>query len=195
MKTTKIARAEFDWEKFARAATEFAQSLTLGSVEPFVIAEHGKLILDLEDLTLVDDEEIENIPADPIERLEAGFDLFAPFAAVRDFCELACADGNVIEVPDLYEEDLEQDEEDEEAPRLTGKQRKLIEGTVCDENHSYGFQIALDGERLVFRSVLVCESDGEYVVESIEDASLVDKPMAKFLKSFVVKRSRKSRRV
>lgn len=191
MKTTSIPRAEFDWAKFVRAVTGFAQLQTLGSAEPFVIAEHGKLILDLEDLTLEGEQEV---PADPIERLEAGFDLFTPFAIFRDFCELACADGGVIEVPDLYEEDLDEDEEEEEAPQLTDKQRDLIEATVCDESHSHGFQITLDGEKLVFRSVLVSESDGECDVEAIEGVGLVDRPMARFLKSFI-KRSRKSRRV
>jgi hypothetical protein len=193
MKTTKIPRAEFDWGKFVSAVTEFAQSLTLGSVEPFVVVEHGQLILDLEDLTLADGEEAEDIPTDPIERLEAGFALFAPFAAFCDFGELACADGDVIEVPDLYEADLDEDEDDEDAPRLTAKQRELIEATVCDENHFYGFQIALDGASLVFRSVLVGESDGECDVEAAEDGGLVDKPMAKFLKGFS-KRSRKARK-
>jgi len=189
MTNTKIPRAEFDWAKFVRAVTEFSQSLTLGSVEPFSIVEHGKLILDDEDLTLVDDEQI---PTDPVERLEAGFDLFAPFAALRDFGELACADGDVIEVPDLYEADL--DEDDEDAPRLTAKQRELIEATVCDENHFYGVQIALDGANLVFRPVLVSESGGECDVEAVEDASLVDKPMTRFLKGFSKQRSNKSRR-
>lgn len=193
MKTTKIARAEFDWGKFAAAVTEFTQSLTLGSVEPFVIVEHGKLILDDEDLTLADDEQIEDIPSDPVERLDAGFTLIAPFAVFSDFGELACADGDVIEVPDLYEADLEEDE-DEDAPRLTAKQRELIDATVCDENHFYGVQIALDGANVVFRSVLVSESDGECDVEVAIDAGLVDKPMAKFLKSFIRKRSNKSRR-
>lgn len=193
MKTTSIPRIEFDWAKFAGVITEFAQSLTLGSVEPFVIVEHGQLILDLEDLTLADDEQTEDIPTNPIERLEAGYDLFAPFAAFRDFGELVCADGDVIEVPDLYEADLEEDEEDEEAPRLTAKQRELIEVTVCDENHSYGVQIALDGANLVFRSVLVNESDGECDVEAAEDAGLADKPMTRFLKSFS-KRTRQTRK-
>lgn len=191
MKTTKISRAEFDWAKFAGAVTEFTQSLTLGSVEPFVIVEHGKLILDDEDLTLADDEQI---PTDPNERLEAGFDLFAPFAVFRDFGELACADGDMIEVPDLDEADLEEDEDDEEAPRLTAKQRELIEATVCDECHHYGLQIALDGANFVFRPVLVSESDGECDVEAAEDAGLVDKPMTRFLKGFSKQRSNKSRR-
>lgn len=191
MKTTKISRAEFDWAKFAAAVTEFTQSLTLGSVEPFVIVEHGKLILDDEDLTLADDEQI---PTDPNERLEAGFDLFAPFAVFRDFGELACADGDMIEVPDLDEADLEEDEDDEEAPRLIAKQRELIEATVCDECHYYGLQIALDGANFVFRPVLVSESDGECDVEAAEDAGLVDKPMTRFLKGFSKQRSNKSRR-
>ena len=194
MNTTKIARAEFDWVKFAAAVTEFAQSLTLGSVEPFVIVEHGKLILDDEGLTLADGEEVVDIPTDPIERLEAGFALFAPFAVFSDFGELDCADGDVIEVPDLYEEDLDEDEGDEDAPRLTAKQRELIEATVCDESHSYGLQVAVDGANLVFRPVLVSESDGECDVEAAEDAGLADKPMTRFLKSFVRKRSKKSRR-
>jgi hypothetical protein len=189
MTNTKIPRAEFDWLKFAATITEFTQSFTLGSVETFAIVEHGKLVLDLEDLTLDD----EDVPDDPLERLDAGFDLFAPFAVFRDFCELACADGDVIEVPDLYEEDLNEDEEDEDAPRLTAKQRELIEATVCDENHFYGFQITLDGAALSFRPVLVNESDGECEVEATEGAGLVDKPMTLFLKSFIkAKRKRKT---
>ncbi len=195
MTTTRIPRAEFDWAKFARAVTEFSQSLTLGSVEPLCIVEHGKLILGDDDLTLADDEQIEDIPTAPVERLEAGFNLFAPFAVFKDFCELGCADGDLIEVPDLHEENLEQDEddEDEDAPLLTAKQRELIEATVCDENHSYGYEITLDGANLVFRPVLMCESDGECDVEALEEAGLLDKPMTRFLKSFV-KQSRKSRR-
>jgi hypothetical protein len=189
MTTTRIPRAEFDWAKFARAVTEFSQSLTLGSVEPFAIVEHGKLILDDDDLTLADDEQIEDIPTAPVERLEAGFNLFAPFAVFKDFCELACADGDLIEVPDLHEEDLEQDDdEDEDAPLLTAKQRELIEATVCDENHSYGYEITSDGANLVFRPDGVCD------VEAIEDAGLLDMPMTQFLKSFVRKRSKKARR-
>lgn len=194
MTTTKIPRADFDWANFSGAVTEFAQSLTLGSVEPFVIVEHSRLILDDDDLTLADDEQVEDIPTDPIERLEAGFTLVAPFAVFRDFCELAFADGDVIEVPDLHEADLEEDEDDEDATPLTAKQRELIEATVCDENHSYGFQVTVDGANLVFRSVLVSESDCVCDVEAIEDTGIVDKPMAQFLKSFAKKRSNKSQR-
>jgi hypothetical protein len=188
MNTTSIPRAEFDWVKFASTITEFGQSLTLGSVEAFVIVEHGKLILDLDDLTLDD----EDVPDDPLERLDAGFDLFAPFAMFRDFGELACADGDVIEVPDLYEEDLAQDEDDEDAPRLTAKQRELIEATLCDENHAYGYQITLHGPNLVFSSVLVNDSDGECDVEVAENVGLVEQPLAKFLKSCIRKRSRRA---
>ena len=188
MKPLMTSRAEFDWDSFAGAVAAFAQSLTVGSVEAFVIAEHGKLVLDPEDLTLADEE----IPADPVERLDAGFDLVAPFAVFRDFCELACADGGVIEVPDLDEEDV--DEDDEDAPQLPDKQRKLVEATVCDENHYYGFHIAAGGENLVFQSVLVCESDGECEFEVVEHAGLLEEPMAAFLKSFTRKRSRRAPR-
>lgn len=198
MKTTSIPRADFKWTKFEAAITEFTQSLTVGTVEPFVIAEHGKLILDHEDLTLVDDEEIGDIPAEPLMRLNAGHDLFAPFAVFRDFGELACAGGDVIEVPDLDELDEEQDADDEggeEAPQFTDKQRRLIEATVCNEIHSYGFLIAVADDNLEFQSVLVNESDGECDLVVAEDAGLVDKPMTKFLKLFVRKRSKKARRV
>jgi hypothetical protein len=191
MKPITIPRAEFDWLRFSATITEFTQPLTLGSVEAFVIAEHDKLILDLEDLTLDD----EDVPDDPLERLDDGHELFAPFAVFRDFGELACADGDVIEVPDLDDFDEEQDEDDEDdedTPQLTDEQRVLAEATICDENHSYGYLIALNGENLIFHSMLVNDTDGDCDVEMTENAGLVDEPMAKFVKSFIRKPARKS---
>jgi hypothetical protein len=194
MKPITIPRVEFDWLRFSATITEFTQPLTLGSVEAFVIAEHGKLVLDLEHLTLDD----EDVPDDPLERLDDGHELFAPFAVFRDFGELACADGDVIEVPDLDEFDEEQDEDDEDdkdTPQLTDEQRELAEATVCDECQYYGFLIAADGDNLVFRFVLVRDSDGECDVEMIENAGLVDEPMTQFVRSFAGSRSKRSRTV
>jgi hypothetical protein len=193
MKVITIPRAEFDWLRFAATITEFTQPLTLGSADTFVIAEHGKLVLDLEELTLDD----EDVPDDPLERLDAGHDLFAPFAVFRDFGELACADGKQIDVPDLDELDVEEEENDdsEHVPKLTEEQRELAEATVCDENHFYGFLIALDGDNLTFRSVLVRDSDGGCDVEMIENAGLVDEPMVKFVLSFAGSRSKRARTV
>ena len=107
----------------------------------------------------------------------------------QDFGELVCADGSVIEVPDLDEDDL--DNEDEERQPLTAAQRRLIEKTECDECRSYGFQISLDGSNLVMQTVLVSESDGDCEVEAVVDAGLVEKPMVKFINKFLKKRARR----
>lgn len=145
---------------------------------------------DYEELTLPDDVELEDIPDDPVARLEAGFDLLAQFAMWQDFGELACADGGVIEVPDLDDDDFD-DEDEEDRPLLTAAQRRLIEKTECDECRSYGFLISLDGAKLNFQTVLVSESDGDCEVDAVVDAGLVDKPMTKFINSFMKKATRR----
>lgn len=180
-----IPRSRFDWPKFARAVSQFV--LSRGGDEAFPIVEDGKVVFlpDHEELTLLDGIELEDIPDDPIERLEAGFDLLAQFAMFQDFGELACANGSMIEVPDL-------DDEDDERPPLTAAQRRLIEKTECDECRSYGFQISLDGSNhLIFKKVLVSEPDGECHVDDVNEASLLDERMEKFISSFVAKQGKK----
>ncbi len=182
-----IPRSRFDWPKFARAVSQFV--LSRGADEAFQLVQDGQVILDMEELTLDDGEEIEDIPDDPVGRLEAGFELLAQFAMFQDFGELACADGGIIEVPDLDDEDL--DDEEEERPPLTAAQRLLIEKTECDECRSYGFLISLEGTNLNLQTVLVSDSDGDCTAEVIVDAGLVEKPMATFINSCVRKRARR----
>ena len=192
MSVFTIPRSQFDWPSFARAIGEF--SLLRGADEAFQLVQEGQVILDMEDLALDDGEGVADISDDPVERLEAGFDLLAQFALFQGFGELACADGSVIEVPDLNDDDLDNDDlddDDEERPRLTAAQRRLIEKTECDECRSYGFQISLDGPKLVLQAVLVSESNGDCEVDAVVDAGLVERPMAKFINNFVKKRARR----
>ncbi|MBX9679645.1 MAG: hypothetical protein K2X38_12855 [Gemmataceae bacterium] len=186
-----IPRSRFDWTKFVRTVSKFV--LSRGADEAFPIVEDGKAIFlpDHEELTLPDGMGLEDIPDDPIERLDAGFDLLAQFAMWQDFGELACADGGVIEVPDLDDGDFDDDEDEEERPLLTAAQRRLIEKTECDECRSYGFLISLDGAKLNFQTVLVSESDGDCEVDAVVDAGLVEEPMAKFINSFMKKPARR----
>lgn len=187
MSVFTIPRMRFDWPRFGSAVSRFV--LARGADEVFQIVQDGQVILDMEELTLADGEEIEDIPDDPVERLEAGFDLLAQFAMFQDFGELVCADGSVIEVPDLDEDDP--DDEDEERQPLTASQRRLMEKTECDECSSYGFLISLDGAKLNFQTVLVSESDGDCEVDAVVDAGLADEPMAKFINSFMKKPARR----
>lgn len=149
MSVFTIPRKQFDWPKFASAVSGFV--LSRGADEVFQLVQDGQVILDMEELTFDDGEEIEDIPDDPVERLEAGFDLLAQLAMFQDFGVLVCADGSEIEVPDLDDEDL--DDEEEERPPLTAAQRRLVEKTVCDECRSYGFLISLDGTNLKLQTV------------------------------------------
>ena len=189
MSVFTIPQSRFDWPKFARAVSQFV--LSRGADEVFQLVQDGQVILDMEELTLDDSQEIEDIPADPAERLEAGFDLLAQFAMFQDFGELACADGSVIEVPDLDLDEDDDDDEEEERPPLTSAQRRLIENTECDECRSYGFLISLEGANLNLQTVLVSDSDGDCTADVIVDAGLVEKPMATFINSCVKKRARR----
>ena len=95
----------------------------------------------------------------------------------------------MIEVPDLDEDDL--DDEVEERQPLTASQRRLVEKTECDECRSYGLQISLDGSNFVLQTVVVSESDGDCEVDVVVDAGLVDQPMVKFINKFIKKRARR----
>ncbi len=191
MSVFTIPRQRFDWERFVGTVSHFA--LSRGADEPLPVAEDGKVVFaaDHEELTLPAGMELEDIPVDPTERLEVGFNIFAPFAMFHDFDALICADGGTIEMPDLDELDDEFDEDDEERPRLTDAHRRLMEKTVCDECRSYGFQVSLEGANLVLQTMLMSESDGECAVEAVADAGLVEGPMAGFINSFVRKPARK----
>jgi hypothetical protein len=187
-----IDRSLFDWPKFADAIGQFTASL--GGDEVFPIVEDGKVIFaaDHEELTLPDGMELEDISDDPIERLEAGFDLLAHFAMPQDFGEFACADGNTIEVPDLDQEEFdEKDEDAEERPTWTDEERKLIEDTEWDDCHSYGILISLTGAKLFFQTVRVTELGGPCEAEAVEHAGLVEKPMTKFINFFMKKPARR----
>ena len=87
MSVFTIPRSRFNWPRFANAVSRFV--LSRGADAVFQLIQDGQVILDMEELTLDDGEEIEDIPDDPVERLEAGFDLLAQFAMFQDFGELA----------------------------------------------------------------------------------------------------------
>lgn len=171
MSVFNIPRKRFDWLQFVSAVSRFA--LSKGADEPFPLVEDGKVVFaaDHEELTLPDGMEPEDIPAGPTERLDSGFDLYAPFAMFFDFGEFACADGSIIEVPDL---DDDESEDDDECPPLSDAQRRLI---------------SLEGADLVFQTVLMSESDGDCEVEDVNEAGLLDGPMVKFIKSFMKQRA------
>src|SRR5438270_805393 len=117
MKTLITARSRFDLRKFLRAVGTFTQAMD--GHEPFPIVQDGVAVFDADLCDMLD--EGEEIPDDPVERLEAGHALYCSFALARDFDLLACADGTEIEVPDL-----DSDDEDEDEVSLTEDQRELI---------------------------------------------------------------------
>ncbi len=187
MKKLIVPRTQFDLDKFVKAVHDF--NLSMGVDEAFLIVEDGVAVNESDFADLLDDGEAE-IPNDPVDRLKAGHTLFCHFALCRDFDLLVCADGTEIEVPDLDAEEDEDDEdegENEPTRRLTTKQRKLIEKTCCDENRSYGILLALEQDKLVFQSVLSCDLNGQAEVEITKDTGLVEKPIVKFINSFVRK--------
>ena len=177
MKTLIIARNRFDLNKFLKAIHDF--TLAMDGPEPFPIVHDGVAIYDAEACDMMD--EGEEIPDDPVKRLEAGYGLYCTFALARDFDLLACADGTEIEVPDL-----DCDDEDEDEVSLTEEQRELIAKTHCDESRSYGFLVALRGEKLVIQSATMCDLSGDCEVEAVKDAGLVDDPMRRWVDSFLI---------
>ncbi len=176
MKTLSILRRRFDLRKFVKAIHAF--TVTMDGHEPFPVVQNGVAVFDADLCDMLD--EGEEIPDGPVKRLAAGHTLYCSFALARDFDLLACADGNEIEVPDL-----DCDDKDENEVSLTEEQRELIAKTHCDENRSYGFLVALRGEKLVIQSALLCDLSGDCEVETVKDAGLVEEPMRRWVDSFL----------
>jgi hypothetical protein len=180
MSVVAIPRRRFDWQAFSTAITTFA--VTHGLEEAFPVVDDGRVVLwqDHQEELLEDRDDLEDVPGSPLERLQAGFDVFVQFTMPAGRGQMTCADGNVIEVPDL-----DDDAGDEELTALlTDEKHRLIEKTVCDECHSYGFVISLEGTRLVFQTVLFSDTDGDSEVDAVVEAGLVEVPMLRFIESF-----------
>jgi hypothetical protein len=189
MSVVTTLRRRFDWQAFSKAITTFA--VTHGLEEAFPVVDDGRVVAwqDHHEELLEDRDDLEDVPDSPLERLEAGFDLFAQFTMPVCCDQMVCVDGEIIEVPDL-DDDMDGDEEP--ATPLTDEERRLIETTVCDENHAHGLLVSLEGTRLVFQTVLFSDTDGDCVVEAVVETGLVEVPMLRFIESFVKRRAGKS---
>ena len=84
---------------------------------------------------------------------------------------MPCLDDDEEEETDLDERDEEGQEEEDE--------------TYCDENRSYGLLIALERDKLVIESGVMCDLSGDAQVEVVKDAGLVDEPMRRWVNSFL----------
>ena len=178
MKKLTVPRSRFNLDKFLTAIDMF--TITMGGDESFPIVQDGVAVYDRDLCDMMDEDESE-IPDDPVERLESGHTLFCQFALCRDFDLLACADGTEIEVPSPDEDEVEEAEADEEG-------QEVEDETYCDENRSYGLLIALERDKLVIESGVMCDLSGEAQVEIVKDAGLVDESMTRFVQSFIMTR-------
>ena len=178
MKKLTIPRNRFNLDKLLTAIDMF--TITMGGDESFPIVQDGVAVYNRDLCDMMDEDESE-IPDDPVERLESGHTLFCQFALCRDFDLLVCADGTEIEVPSLDEDEEDETEAEEE------EQENEVE-TFCDENRSYGFLISLVDGKLVIESGLMCDLTGDAEVEIVKNAGLVDEPMSRWMKSFLIPR-------
>ncbi|MCZ2342334.1 MAG: hypothetical protein LC104_11140 [Bacteroidales bacterium] len=181
MSVVAIPRRRFDWSAFSKAITTFAT--THGLEEAFPVVDDGRVVSwqDHREELLEDRDDLVDVPNSPLERLQAGFDLFVQFTMPAGCGLMICADGNVIEVPDL---DDDADGDDQPATLLTDEERRLVEKTVCDECHAYGLVVSLEGAKFVFQAVLFSDTDGNSEVEAVVEAGLVEVPMLRFIESF-----------
>lgn len=172
-----IPRRRFGWKAFTRAITKFA--VECGLEEAFPVADDGWVVpwQDHDELTLPDGQEVEHVPGDPLRRLQAGFSLCAVFTSPENHRRLACADGDVIVVPDF-------DEGNAALPR-SGEQRRLAQRTECGEYKSYAFLISLAEGRLTFQTALMTDVGGDCAVEPVAEAGLADEPMIRFVRRFI----------
>ncbi|CAN5537163.1 hypothetical protein BH11PLA2_BH11PLA2_16340 [soil metagenome] len=177
MSISTIPRSLFDWKGFSKSITSFA--VTHGLEEAFPVVDDGRVVSwqDHRDELLEDRDDLEGIPDSPLERLVVKFDLFAQFTVFEGSNQLACADGTVIEVPDF----------DGDVTDIS-EHHRMIEKTVCDECHAYGFVISLKGKNLVFQTVLFSDRDGDCFVHNEVEPGLVEVPMVKFIQKFITKR-------
>lgn len=181
MSVLAIPRRRFDWQAFTKAIMMFA--VRHGLEEAYPVVDDGRVVTwqDHREELLEDRDDLEYVPNSPLERLQAGFDLFVQFTMPVGGDQMACADGNVIEVRDL---DDDADGDEESATSLSDEERRLVEKTVCDECHAYGLVISLEGAKFVFQTVLFSNTDGESEVEAVVEAGLAEVPMLRFIESF-----------
>ena len=172
-----IPRRRFGWKAFTREVTKFA--VECGLEEAFPVADDGRVVpwQDHDELTLPDGREVEHVPGDPLQRLQAGFSLCAVFTSPENYRRLACADGDVIVVPDF--------DEDNAAAPSSCEQRRLAERTECGECKNYAFLISLAGGRLTFQTALMTDANGDCAVEPVAEAGLADEPMIQFIRRFI----------
>jgi hypothetical protein len=169
MSVVAIPRRQFDWQSFSKAITSFAVMHCME--EAFSVVNDGRVVSwqdHWEDL-LEDRDELEDVPNFPLERLQAGFDLFVQFTMPLRGEQMVCADGNVIEVPDL---DDDADGDEKLAISRSDEECRLVEKMVCDECHAYGLIILFEGAKFIFQTVLFSDTDGDSEVEAVVKAGL-----------------------
>jgi hypothetical protein len=182
MSILTIPRSRFDWPAFAQAVRAFAVAHGLEEAFPVVHDDRVFFWQEHDDL-LEDRDDLDSVPGPPLERLRAGLDIFAQFTMPGERGGVVCADGGVIESPNL---------DDETAPLLAGERRRLAEKTAFGECHAYGYLLSLNAGKLTVQTTLMTDSDGECHVECVVEPGLADKPMGAFIESFVKQRARNS---
>ena len=175
MSVLTVPRGRFDWPAFARAVRAFA--VTHGLEEAFPVVDDGRVVYwqDHDDL-LEDRDDLDGVPGPPLERLRAGLDIFVQFTMPGERGGVVCADGGVIESPNL---------DDETPPLLTDDRRRLAEKTAFGECHAYGYLLSLHAGRLTAQTALMTDSEGECHVECVVEPGLADEPMDAFLNRFL----------
>ncbi len=192
MKRQVFSRKQFRLEEFLEALQRFARSQ--GDYDgPMAVVRGDIAYHDDTELAIAleddggDDAEGEeaDIPEDSLGRLEAGFTLFGGFTQFNGEGGFDCADGQMVEVPDLDEED-DEEEPRKGRPQRTKKYVEMVGNTHCDECRGYGYLISLEGDRVVIDSALLCDLSGDCEIEPVKEPNLLDEPMTRFVESFVV---------
>jgi hypothetical protein len=190
MKRLVIPRRRFRLEAFLDALGAFARS-RCGYDGPMAVVHGGVAYHDDVELAIAleEDGEIDagdDIPDDPVGRLEEGLTLFGEFTLFDGQGGFECADGGTVEVPDLDEDDEDEEEPRKARPQRTKNYVEMVGNTQCDECRGYGYLVSLKGDRVAIESALLCDLSGDCEVEPVAEPNLLDGPMTGFVESFVI---------
>lgn len=187
MKPLVFKRSWFKLKKFLDALHRFSvDHLGNGNPLPVVVGDtvyHDPL--DLAEVLAAEDEEVAEVPADSLRRLELGLALFAQYASFDGFDRFDCADGQPIEVPCL-DEDEECDEPVMPRRRRTKKYIEAVENTTPDECTSVGFVISLSGDKVKIEALGMSDVSGECELEPMAEPNLLSDAMRRCVRSFLI---------
>ena len=201
MKQITIKRNRFDLKAFLDALHEFTIAMG-GDGDPMPIEHEDIVYYDTFDLTQAlrvdmddkdDDEEAQDeqadidIPEDSLKRLEAGHRLYGMFG-ISDggFSPLLCADQQRIDIEGEDDEDEDDQDEDRPRPPRTKTHLEQCNNTPVDENRTYGYLIALQGNTITIEATCVNDMSGDCEIEPIAEPNLVSEPMRTFVRSFMI---------